>query len=96
MKLKEKRKRFLKEFQGRFSEELPWRDVQYITSDEDHDCFGELSSNSPRMIVQYFYQNSVVSFQEQKAFVVKTVFLLAFSLGICEEVGEDSEHRIGM
>ena len=61
-------------FDGRFFEELPWRDVQQITSDEDHDCFGELSSNSPRGVVQYFYQNSVVSFQEQKAFVVKTVF----------------------
>ena len=33
-------------FDGRFFEELPWRDVQQITSDEDHDCFGELSSNS--------------------------------------------------
>ena len=67
-------------FDGRFSEELPWRDVQQITSDEDHDCFGELSSNSFRRVVQYFYRNSIVSFQEQKAFVVKTVFLLAYWL----------------
>ena len=63
--------------------------------DEDHDCFGELSSNSPRRVVQYFYRNSVVSFQEQKAFVVKTVLLLAFCLGICEGVGEDSGQGIG-
>ena len=42
-------------FDGRFSEELPLRDVQQITSDEDHDCFGELSSNLPRRVVQYFY-----------------------------------------
>ena len=82
-------------FDGRFSEELPWRDVQQITSDEDHDCFGELSSNSPRRVVQYFYRNSVVSFQEQKTFIMKTVFLLAFGLGICEGVGEDSGHGIG-
>ena len=34
-------------------------------------------------------------FQEQKAFVLKTVFLLAFGLGMCEGVGEDSRHRIG-
>ena len=61
-------------FEGRFSEELPWRVVQQITSDEDHDCFIALSSNSPRRVVQYFYRNSVVSFQEQKAFVLKTVF----------------------
>ena len=74
---------------------MPWRDVQQITLDEDHDCFGELSNNSSRRVVQYFYQNLVVSFREQKAFVLKTVILLAFGLGICEGVGEDSGHRIG-
>ena len=35
---------------------------------------GELPSNSPRRIVQYIYRNSVVSFREQKPFVLKTVF----------------------
>ena len=34
-------------------------------------------------------------FQEQKAFVLKTVFLLAFRLGMCERVYEDSRHGIG-
>ena len=34
-------------------------------------------------------------FQEQKYFVLKTVFLLAFGLGMCEGVGEDSRHGIG-
>ena len=34
-------------------------------------------------------------FQEQKAFVSKTVFLLAFGLDMCEGVGEDSRHGIG-
>ena len=82
-------------FDGRFFEELPWRDIQQITSDEDHDCFGELSSNSPRRVVQYFYRNSVESFREQKTFVLKTVILLAFGLGMCEGVGEDSGHEIG-
>ena len=42
-----------------------------------------------------FYRNSVVSFQEQKTFVFKIVFLLAFGLGMCEGVGEDSRHGIG-
>ena len=42
-----------------------------------------------------FYRNSVVSFREQKAFVLKTVILLVFGLGICEEVGEDLRHGIG-
>ena len=60
-----------------------------------HDCFGELPSNSPRRVVQYIYQNSVVSFREQKPFVLKIVFLLAFGLGMCEGVGEDSRHGIG-
>ena len=42
-----------------------------------------------------FYQNSVVSFRVQKTFVLKTVFfLLAFGLGMCERVGEDSRHGI--
>ena len=34
-----------------------------------------------------FYRNSVVSFQEQKVFVLKTIFLLAFGLDMCEGVG---------
>ena len=42
-----------------------------------------------------FYRNSVVSFRKQKAFVLKTVFLLAFGLGMCEGVNEDSRHGIG-
>ena len=29
-------------FDGRFSEELTWRVVQQITSDEDHGCFGDI------------------------------------------------------
>ena len=47
------------------------------------------------MVVQYIYRISVVSFQEQKAFVLKTVILLAFGLGMCEGVDEDSGHGIG-
>ena len=34
-------------------------------------------------------------FQEQKDFVLNTVFLLAFGLGMCEGIGEDSRHGIG-
>ena len=34
-----------------------------------------------------------MGFREQKAFVLKTVILLAFGLGICE--GVDSGHGIG-
>ena len=42
-----------------------------------------------------FYRNSVVSFREKKTFVLKTVILLAFDLGMCEGVGEDLRHEIG-
>ena len=34
-----------------------------------------------------FYRNSIVSFREQKVFVLKTVILLTFGLGMCEGVG---------
>ena len=42
-----------------------------------------------------FYRNSVVSLRKQKAFVLKTVFLLIFDLGMCERVDEDSRHGFG-
>ena len=47
------------------------------------------------MVVQYIYRISVVSFREQRVFVLKTVILLAFGLGKCERIGEDSRHGIG-
>ena len=34
-------------------------------------------------------------FQEQKAIILKIVFLLAFGLDMCEGVDEDSRHGIG-
>ena len=71
------------------------RVIQQITSNEDHDCFGALSINSPWRVVQYIYRISVVNFREQKAFVLKTMILFAFGLGMCEGVGEDSGHGIG-
>ena len=57
-----------------------------------------VSENYPAIHVgglSNIYRNSVVSFREQKAFVLKTVFLLAFGLGMCEGVGEDSRDGIG-
>ena len=59
-----------------------------------HDCLGEISINLPRRVVQCIYRNLVVSFREQNDFVLKTVFSLAFGLGMCEGVGEDSRHGI--
>ena len=48
-----------------------------------------------RRLSNKFYRNSVVSFREQKAFVLKTIIFLAFRLGMCEGVGEDSRHGNG-
>ena len=53
-------------------------------------------THSPRRVVQYFYRNSVVSFRERKVFFFKTAILLAFGLGICEGVGEDSRNGLVM
>ena len=36
-----------------------------------------------------------MSFREQNALFLKSVILLAFGLGMCEGVGEDSGHGIG-
>ena len=78
---------FSKNCLGEWSNSASWR--------RTHDCSEKLSSNSPRRVVHYIYRNSVVSFREQKAFVLKTIFLLAFGLGMCEGVDEDSRHGIG-
>ena len=69
--------------------------VQQFMLEGPMNCFEGLSNRFASEGCPIFYRNSVVSFQEQKAFVVKTVFLLAFGLGICEGVDEDSRHGIG-
>ena len=58
-------------------------------------CFGGLSNRLALEGCPIFYRNSVVCFQEQIAFVLKTVILLAFNLGIYEGVDEDSGHGFG-
>ena len=58
-----------------------------------HELFRRvIQHNSPRRVVKCIYRISVVSFRAQKAFVLKTVILLAFGLGMCEGVSEDSRH----
>ena len=41
------------------------------------------------------FSGLTISFRKQKAFVLKIVILLAFGLGMCEGVGEDSRHGFG-
>ena len=43
-------------------------------------CFGRLSNRFASEGSPYVYRNSVVSFRKQKAFVLETVFLLAYWL----------------
>ena len=75
------------------------------TEDFLENCVGRLSNNSRRRAHELFRRviqkirlggfSSVVSFLEQKTFVLKTVILLAFRLGMYEGVGENSRHGIG-
>ena len=58
-------------------------------------CFGRLSNRFDSEGCPIFYRNSVVCFQEQIDFGLKTVILLPFGLGICEGVDEDSGHGFG-
>ena len=67
-------------------------DCSTIHAGGAHELFGGLSNKFASEGCPIFYRNSVVCFQEQIAFVLKTVILLAFGLGICEGVGEDSGH----
>ena len=69
------REDFLDNCVGRLSNSSFWM--------RTNDYFGRLSNrfasegnptDSPRRVVQYIYQISVVSFQEQKDFVLKTMF----------------------
>ena len=64
-------------------------------SEEPMNCSEDSPTHSPWRVVQYFYRNSVVTFREQKGFVLKTLILLTFGLGICEGISEDSGHGIG-
>ena len=82
-----------------------------LTEDFLENYAGRLSNNSRRgahelfrRVIQQirleglsnkFDRNSVESFREQKDFILKTVFLLSFGLGMCEGVSEDSRHGIG-
>ena len=55
----------------KFSENCVRRWSNNYTSDEPMNSEGS-PTHSLRRVVQYFYRNSVVCFQEQKTFVLKT------------------------
>ena len=59
-------------FDGRFFGESCWEIVQQFTSEGPMNCFGGLYNKFASEGCLIFYQNSVVCFQEQIAFVLKT------------------------
>ena len=67
-------------FDERFSGELCWEIVQQFTSEGPMNCFGGLSNRFASEGSPIFYQNSVVCFQEQIAFVLKTDYFTRIRL----------------
>ena len=59
---------------GRFSGELGWKIVQQFMSEEPMNCFGELSNKFASDGCPIHLPYSIVSFREQKYFVLKTLF----------------------
>ena len=57
-------------------------------------CFGGLSNRFASEGSPIYLLNLGSKFSRIKSFCLKTVFLLAFGLGMCEGVGEDSRHGI--
>ena len=82
-------------FDGRFSGELCWEIVQQFTLEGPMNCFGRLSNIFASERSPICLLNLGSKFSRTKSFYLKTVFLLAFGLGMCEGVGEDSRHGIG-
>ena len=59
-------------------------------------CFGRLSNRFTSEGSPIYLPNLGSKFLRTKSFFLKTVILLAFGLGMCERVGEDSRHGIGL
>ena len=57
-------------------------------------CFGGLSNRFASEDSPMYLPNLCNKFSRTKSFCLKTVFLLAFGLGMCEGIGEDSRHGI--
>ena len=58
-------------------------------------CFGGLSNKFASKGSPMYLSNLSSKFSRTKSFCLKTLFLLAFGLGMSKGVGEDSRHGIG-
>ena len=66
------------------------------TSEEPMNCLGRLSNTFASEGSPIFLPKLGSVFSRATCFILKTVILLAFGLGICEGVGEDSRHGLVM
>ena len=86
---------FLK-FQGRFSEELPWRGRPKSLRRSDHSPTESYPQQLTSRLVVQFLPKLNNSFQKQKALVLKAGYFYShIGLGMCEGVGEYSRHEFG-
>ena len=82
-------------FDRRFFGELCWEMVQKLHVGGAHELFERFSNTFTLEGSQIHLPKLDSVFSRTTSFVLKTVILLAFGLGICEGVGEDSGHGIG-
>ena len=71
------------------------RDCPTILVGGAHKLFRRLSNRFASEGSPIYLLKLGSKFLRTKSFCLKTVFLLAFGLGMCEGVGEDSRHGIG-
>ena len=57
-------------------------------------CFGRLSNRFASEVSPIYLPNLGSEFSRTKTFCFENCILLAFGLGMCEGVGEDSRHGI--
>ena len=79
-----------------FSENCVGRWSSNYTSEEPKNCFGRFSNTFASEGSPIFLPKFGSEFSRTKSFFFKTVILLAFGLGICEGVGEDSRNGLVM
>ena len=82
-------------FDGRFSGELCWEVVQQFMSEGPMNCFGGLSNRFTSEGCLIYLPNLGSKFSRAKSFCFENYILLAFVLGMCEGVVEDSRHEFG-
>ena len=68
--------------------------MQQFMSEGSINCFEGLSNRFASEGYPIYLSNLGSKFSRTKAFVLKTVILLAFGLGMCEGVGENLRHGI--